>query len=109
MAFDRSAYAEGFRAALPVLLGIVPFGVITGVAMVASGIAPPAAMAMSVFVFAGASMVATAQLRYVPAAVLTAIWAPELLLQNQVLYVGLENDRLLARLAATAAAWPWPL
>jgi predicted branched-subunit amino acid permease len=62
MAFDRSAYAEGFRASLPVLLGIVPFGVITGVAMVASGIAPLAAMAMSVLVFAGASMVATAQL-----------------------------------------------
>ena len=62
MAFDRSAYAEGARASLPVLLGIVPFGVITGVAMVASGVAPLAAMAMSVFVFAGASMVATAQL-----------------------------------------------
>src|SRR5712671_6043739 len=62
MAFDRSAYAEGLRAALPVLLGIVPFGVITGVAMVASGIAPLTAMAMSIFVFAGASMVATAQL-----------------------------------------------
>src|SRR3954468_800316 len=62
MAFDRSAYAEGARAALPVLLGIVPFGVITGVAMVASGITPLAAMAMSVFVFAGASMVASAQL-----------------------------------------------
>src|SRR5258708_9248003 len=48
MAFDRSAYAEGFRASLPVLLGVVPFGVITGVAMVASGIPPLAAMLMSV-------------------------------------------------------------
>jgi predicted branched-subunit amino acid permease len=45
-----------------VLLGTVPFGLITGVAMVASGIAPPAAMAMSVIVFAGASMIASAQL-----------------------------------------------
>jgi predicted branched-subunit amino acid permease len=36
--------------------------VITGVAMVASGIPPLAAMAMSVLVFAGASMVAAAQL-----------------------------------------------
>jgi predicted branched-subunit amino acid permease len=36
--------------------------VITGVAMVASGIAPPAAMLMSIIVFAGASMVASAQL-----------------------------------------------
>jgi predicted branched-subunit amino acid permease len=36
--------------------------VITGVAMVASGIPPLAAVAMSLFVFAGASMVASAQL-----------------------------------------------
>jgi predicted branched-subunit amino acid permease len=62
MSLDRSAFAAGTRAALPVLLGIVPFGVITGVAMVASGIAPLAAMLMSVIVFAGASMVASAQL-----------------------------------------------
>ena len=47
---------------MPVLLGIVPFGIITGVAMVASGIPPLEAMAMSVIVFAGASMVAAAQL-----------------------------------------------
>jgi len=45
-----------------VLLGIVPFGVITGVAMVASGIPPLIAMLMSLIVFAGASMVASAQL-----------------------------------------------
>jgi predicted branched-subunit amino acid permease len=45
-----------------VLPGILPFGVITGVAMVASGIQPLAAMAMSIAVFAGASMVASAQL-----------------------------------------------
>ena len=44
------------------LLGIIPFGVITGVAMVASGIPPLVAMLMSIFVFAGASMVASAQL-----------------------------------------------
>jgi predicted branched-subunit amino acid permease len=45
-----------------VLFGIVPFGVICGVAMVASGIAPAAAMLTSLVVFAGASMVAAAQL-----------------------------------------------
>ena len=44
------------------LLGIIPFGVITGVAMVASGIPPLVAMLMSLIVFAGASVVASAQL-----------------------------------------------
>ncbi|HXJ08484.1 MAG TPA: AzlC family ABC transporter permease [Burkholderiales bacterium] len=62
MHLERSSLAAGARAAAPVLLGIVPFGVITGVAMVASGIPPLEAMAMSVIVFAGASMMACAQL-----------------------------------------------
>jgi len=39
-------------------------------------------------------------LRYVPAAVLTAIWAPELLLSN---------ERLLAGVVAIAVAWRWRL
>ncbi len=47
---------------MPVLAGIIAFGVITGVAMVASGIAPAIAMLISLAVFAGASMVAAAQL-----------------------------------------------
>ena len=44
------------------LLGVAPFGLITGVAMVASGIAAPMAVLMSITVFAGASMIASAQL-----------------------------------------------
>ncbi len=44
-------------------------------------------------------------LRYVPAAVLTAIWAPELLLQKGVLALALENERLLAGMVAVAVAW----
>jgi predicted branched-subunit amino acid permease len=62
MFFQHPAFAAGARATLPVLLGIIPFGVITGVAMVASGIPPLLAMLMSIVVFAGASMVASAQL-----------------------------------------------
>ncbi|MDF3011610.1 MAG: hypothetical protein K0S03_2406 [Burkholderiales bacterium] len=60
--FDRSAFAAGARASLPVLLAVAPFGLITGVAMVASGIAPAMAVLMSITVFAGASMIASAQL-----------------------------------------------
>ena len=44
------------------LFGVVPFGLTTGVAMVASGIAPHATVAMSLLVFAGASMLAATQL-----------------------------------------------
>jgi len=62
MTFDRSTYAAGARAVLPILLGVAPFGLITGVAMVAGGISPWAAIAMSLLVFAGASMLAATQL-----------------------------------------------
>ena len=44
-------------------------------------------------------------LHYVPAAVLTAIWAPELLLQKGVLDLALGNERLLAGSVAVAVAW----
>jgi len=44
-------------------------------------------------------------LPYVPAAVLTAIWAPELLLQNGVLNVAPGNERLLAGVVAILVAW----
>jgi branched-subunit amino acid transport protein len=44
-------------------------------------------------------------LRYVPAAVLTAIWAPELLVQNGVTSIALGNERLLAGIVAVAIAW----
>jgi len=48
-------------------------------------------------------------LPFVPAAVLTALWAPELLLQKGVLYLSPHNERLLAGAAAILAAWRWRL
>lgn len=48
-------------------------------------------------------------LRYVPAAVLTAIWAPEILLQGGVLQLTLGNERLLAGVVAIVAAWRFRL
>ncbi|HEX2197353.1 MAG TPA: AzlD domain-containing protein [Burkholderiales bacterium] len=48
-------------------------------------------------------------LPFVPAAVLTALWAPELLLHKGVLYLSLHNERLLAGAAAVLVAWRWRL
>jgi len=48
-------------------------------------------------------------LRYVPAAVLTAIWVPELLLRDGALALSLGNARLLAGAVAIAAAWRFRL
>lgn len=58
----RTEFQAGLRAGLPLFIAIAPFGLVTGVAMAASGIAPLEAMAMSILVYAGASMLAAAQL-----------------------------------------------
>jgi branched-subunit amino acid transport protein len=44
-------------------------------------------------------------LRFVPAAVLSAIILPDLLLRDQQLALGLDNDRLLAGVVAIGVAW----
>jgi branched-subunit amino acid transport protein len=48
-------------------------------------------------------------LRYVPAAVLTAIYAPELFLAQGALAVSPHNEKLLAGLLACAVAWHFRL
>jgi predicted branched-subunit amino acid permease len=62
MPISRSDFLAGLRAGVPLLIAIGPFGLVTGVAMAAGGIPPLEAMAMSVLVYAGASMLAAAQL-----------------------------------------------
>jgi 4-azaleucine resistance transporter AzlC len=56
-----SALREGALASAALLVGIVPWGVVTGVAMVSAGLSEAQAVAMSVLVFAG-----TAQLAVLP-------------------------------------------
>lgn len=58
MAFSRRAYLAGFRDVSPMFLGIVPFGMITGVSAVSVGLSPTEAIGMSILVFAGASQLA---------------------------------------------------
>jgi len=52
----------GARAVLPVLPGVITFGVITGVAMIGAGLSAWGAVAMSVLVFAGTAQLAALQL-----------------------------------------------
>ena len=56
-----SALREGALASAALLVGIVPWGVVAGVAMVSAGLTQTQAVAMSVLVFAG-----TAQLAVLP-------------------------------------------
>jgi 4-azaleucine resistance transporter AzlC len=62
MAGRRDAILDGTRAAAPVLVGVVPFGLIAGAAAVDMGLTVLQAVGLSVFVFAGASQLAAIEL-----------------------------------------------
>jgi 4-azaleucine resistance transporter AzlC len=53
-----AALREGALAAVPLLVGIVPWGIVAGVAMVAAGLTKVQAAAMGVIVFAGSAQLA---------------------------------------------------
>ena len=58
----RSAFLAGARAELPILVGVLPFGVIYGALALDAGLPAAAALAMSSIVFAGSSQFIAAQL-----------------------------------------------
>ncbi|WP_321111700.1 AzlC family ABC transporter permease [Halorussus salinisoli] len=71
MSSPRADFLSGVRVALPILLGVFPFGMVAGVAAIGAGIPAIEAFAMSVVIFAGASQLAAAELvgRNAPAVV----------------------------------------
>lgn len=75
MQLARTEFQAGLRASLPLLMAVGPSGLVTGVAMAAGGIPPLEAMAMSLLVYAGASMLAATQLLVEGSPVLVAVLA----------------------------------
>lgn len=69
---NRSEFLAGVRAELPILLGVIPFGLIFGAIAVAGGMPPLVAQSTSAIVFAGSAQFIGAQLiaEGAPAAVL---------------------------------------
>jgi 4-azaleucine resistance transporter AzlC len=68
----RAEFLAGCRDEAPILLGVMPFGMIYGVLALGAGLPPLVAQAMSSVVFAGSSQFIAAQLIHegIPAAVL---------------------------------------
>ncbi len=58
----RREFWAGVQGQLPLLLGVIPFGMIYGALAVGAGISPSAAQAMSAVVFAGSAQFITAGL-----------------------------------------------
>ncbi|MBI4757335.1 MAG: AzlC family ABC transporter permease [Betaproteobacteria bacterium] len=97
--FRRGA-AEGFRAFLPLSLGLIPWALVTGVAMRSAGFSAVESMGMNLIVFAG-----TAQLGTLP---LIAAGAPLWLIVLTALALNLRFVIFSAAIAPAFAGIAWP-
>ena len=64
---SRVEFWAGVRAELPLLLGVIPFGMIYGVLALDAGIPPGASQAISAIIFAGSAQILTTQLVHLAA------------------------------------------
>jgi 4-azaleucine resistance transporter AzlC len=58
----RNEFISGVKAELPLMIGVIPFGMIYGILAISAGLPASAAQAMSVIIFAGSSQFVSAQL-----------------------------------------------
>ena len=59
---ERAAFRDGFRDLIPVGPGTFAWGLVTGVAMVKSGLTLAQAVGMTVLVFAGSAQLSSLQI-----------------------------------------------
>lgn len=96
----RRAFFEGARAISPGLVALAIWGVVTGVAMVKSGLSAPAAAVMSLLVYAG-----SAQLTAIP---LLVVGAPLWLIFGAGIIVNLRFLIFGAAMHPYFKRLPWP-
>jgi 4-azaleucine resistance transporter AzlC len=101
----RGDVAAGVRAILPVLLGVIPFGMIYGALAREAGIPPLAAQAMSMIVFAGSAQFIAVQLIDAGAPAFLLLLTTAVVNVRHVLY----SASLAPHLGPLAARWRWGL
>jgi len=62
ISLPRTEFLAGIRSELPILPGVIPFGLIFGVLAASVGIPPPAAQAFSLIIFGGSAQFIAAQM-----------------------------------------------
>ncbi len=62
MPTPRSEFLSGVKALFPILLGVVPFGMISGIAVTQTHIPPVSGFIMSLLIFSGAALIVALQL-----------------------------------------------
>ena len=101
----KQEFLAGARNTFPLLLGAFPFGLIYGALAVASGLSTGAAMAMSVFVFAGSAQFVAVGLVAVQAPLLIIFFTTFIVNLRHMLY----SATLLPQLKDLPQRWRIPL
>lgn len=101
----RSEFFSGVKAELPILLGVIPFGMIYGVLALGAGIPPGAAQAMSWIVFAGSAQFISTQLVHASAPALVIILTVGVVNLRHALY----SASVAPYLKPLRPAWKWLL
>ncbi len=102
---ERALFWQGYRAALPLLIGVAPFGVVFGALAISVGMTPLAAVGMSLFVLAGSSQFIATELIGDGASVFIIILTTFLLNIRHALY----SITLAPLLRSLTKGWRWLL
>jgi 4-azaleucine resistance transporter AzlC len=105
METPRSEFLAGIKAELPILLGVMPFGMVYGAAALRAGLPALTTQAMSVVVFAGSAQFAIVQLTESAVPMLVIALTACLLNLRHVLY----SASLAPFLRHTPPRWRWLL
>jgi len=97
----REEFLRGILAEIPLLLGVVPFGIIYGVVAIQSGLSPATAQAASAVVFAGSSQFAMSQMVAGGASGLVIVLSVAAINLRHALY----SASVAPHLAHLSAAW----
>lgn len=96
---------QGYRATMPFMIGVIPFGIVFGAVAVAAGLRPGEAVWMSILVFAGSSQFMAVKLIESGASIL--------LIVVTTFFINLRNFLYSASLAPSfrplQAGWKWLL
>jgi len=101
----RSAFLAGLRAELPILLGVIPFGLIYGALAVSAGLPSPIALGMSSIVFAGSAQFIGVQLIGASTPVLVVLLTTLVVNLRHALY----SASVAPYLKHLPARWKWLL
>jgi predicted branched-subunit amino acid permease len=105
MSSPSKCFIDGVRAELPILIGVIPFGMIYGVLALEAGLTAAQTQAMSAIVFAGSAQIVLTQL--------VNVGAPALVMILTVLVVNLRHALYSASMAPylqrLRPTWKWLL